>query len=124
MLHILFSNLFPFTYRDDRFHSLAINTMTLIFQPFIRWVTKWYASLSLLHSFTNGHSLCKKLHKLLVGYVSQCNVLKPRQTINIITFTSRSQKNMLLYHSILTNFFEVIMVQGSLQPNILILGLV
>ena len=118
MLHILFSNLLPFTCRDNRFHFLAIDTMMLI----IKWMTKWYASLSLLHSFTNDHSLCKKLHKI-VGYVSQY-VLNPRQTVNIITFNSRRQKNMPLYHSILTHFYEAIMAEGSLWPNILILGLV
>lgn len=104
--------------------SFTIDTMMLIFQPFFRWMTKWYASLGLLHSFTNGHSLCKKLHKILAGYVSQYNVLKPRQRVNIITFTSMSQKNMPLYHSILTNIYEAILEQGSMRPNILILGLV
>jgi hypothetical protein len=39
-------------------------------------------------------------------------------------FTFRSQKNMPLYHSILTKFYEAITVEGSVQPNILILGLV
>lgn len=115
---------FPSLAHIDRFHFLAIDTMMLIFQPFIRWMTKWHASLSLLHSFTNGHSLCKKLHKLLIGYIAQYNVLKPKLTVNIITFTSRSQKNMPLYHSIHTKLYEAIMLQGSLRPNILILGLV